>query len=62
LLKNLKTEDGIQISEKFKNQIYPLLVSDIEGQRMEEVLESATQREKLSIELKKIIQVLTPTF
>jgi 5S rRNA maturation endonuclease (ribonuclease M5) len=62
LLKNLKTEDGVQISEKFKNQIYPLLVSEIEGQRMEEVLESATQREKLSIELKKIIQVLTPTF
>lgn len=55
LLKKLKTEDGIQISEKFKNQIYPHLVSDIEGQRMEEVLKSETQREKLSLELKKII-------
>jgi ABC-type multidrug transport system ATPase subunit len=58
LLKKLKTEDGILISEKFKNQIYPLLISDIEGQRMEEVLKSETQQEKLSFELKMIITSL----
>jgi ABC-type cobalamin/Fe3+-siderophores transport system ATPase subunit/5S rRNA maturation endonuclease (ribonuclease M5) len=56
LLKNLKTEDGIQISEKFKNQIYPLLVSDIEGQRMEEVLKSEKQKQNLKNKLIKLVK------
>jgi len=54
LLKNLKTEGGIQISEKFKNQIYPLLVSDIEGQRMEEVLKS--EKQNLNNKLIKLVK------
>lgn len=40
-------KDGALISKTFKNIIFPIFVSDIPGQRMEEVLKNKIQRDKL---------------
>jgi ABC-type multidrug transport system ATPase subunit len=42
-----RKENGVLISKPFKNKIFPIFVSDIPEQRMEEVLNNDKQRDKL---------------
>lgn len=55
LEKKCQSQDGVLQSNKFKNKIYPIFVSDIQNQEMEQVLKCEVQRIKLKERISKLV-------